>query len=261
MADAWAPQGDGSEVDVLLDLREGHGPRSARTRVVVVDDHKLLAEMLVERLGESGFEAMTTDVFDDALVERVRGLHPDVLLLDAVFHDDEDAGLRVLHELTGHGGGDGEGERPACTMEIVVLTGVADEIRHAEFLDGGAVAVISKGDSFDGVVGKVQDVIAGIDPLGVTRRQHLAQCLTLHRAEQAGESGVFGELTNRERATLQALVDGRSVDEIAVDRTVASSTVRSQVRAVLRKLGAHSQIEVVAFAARHGMRPDEPCVV
>ena len=37
---------------------------------------------------------------------------------------------------------------------------------------------------------------------------------------------------------------------IAKERFVAESTVRSQVRAILQKLGVNSQLEAVALAAR-----------
>lgn len=212
-------------------------------RIAVVDDHQLLAQMLVDHLTERGFAATVAHVDDPALPETLRGLEPNLILLDAVFHDDEDGGLRVLRALADD------------DIRVAMLTGVDDDLRHAEFLDAGAVAVISKTDSFAGVLDQVSDVIDGIDPHGCTRRQDLAQLLTEHRCRREAADGVLRGLTDRERSTLQSLVDGHSVDAIAAARTVASSTVRSQVRAVLRKLGAHSQIEAVALAARNGMAP------
>lgn len=214
-------------------------------RVAVVDDHRLLAQMLVDHLVEHGFDAVVAHVEDPDLASTLRRLRPDLILLDAVFHDDEDGGQRVLEVMAGG---------PA---QIAMLTGVVDELRHAEFLDAGAVAVISKGDSFEGVLAQVKDVIRGLDTHGVTRRQELACRLVDDRLRQEAAGGAIGSLTGREHATLQALVDGHTVDAIAERRTVASSTVRSQIRAILRKLGAHSQIEAVAIAARTGMSPSE----
>jgi two-component system nitrate/nitrite response regulator NarL len=212
-------------------------------RIAVVDDHRLLAQMLVDHLMDQGFSAMVAHVDDPGLPETLRGLEPDLILLDAVFHDDEDGGLQVLEAMADD------------DIRVAMLTGVDDDLRHAEFLDAGAVAVISKTDSFAGVLDQVGDVINGIDPHGCTRRQDLARLLTDHRCRRGATDDLLRALTGRERATLQALVDGHSVDAIAAARTVAPSTVRSQVRAVLRKLDAHSQIEAVALAARSGMAP------
>ncbi len=214
------------------------------TRIAVVDDHRLLAQMMVEHLNQRGGEAVTADVADVGLVATLERLEPDVILLDAVFHDDENGGLRVLHEMAD------------SDAEIVMLTGVTDTLRHAEFLDAGAVAVISKADSFDGVLRQVEDIISGFDPMGATRRAELARQLAGHRKRLADDDhDALSSLTDRERATVQNLVDGMTVDEIASVRTVAPSTVRSQVRSVLQKLGAHSQIEAVSIAARQGMHP------
>jgi DNA-binding NarL/FixJ family response regulator len=91
----------------------------------------------------------------------------------------------------------------------------------------------------------------------VVRRAELARVLYEHRRAVARRERALIDLTSSELGTLQGLVDGLSVDEMARMRTVSSSTVRSHVRAILRKLGAHSQIEAVSIAAKAGMEPRE----
>ena len=54
---------------------------------------------------------------------------------------------------------------------------------------------------------------------------------------------------------LAALVDGLSAEEIAETQYVALTTVRSQIRAVLQKLGVRSQLAAVAHANRVGWKP------
>ncbi len=49
-----------------------------------------------------------------------------------------------------------------------------------------------------------------------------------------------------------ALVDGLSAEEIAETHFVAVTTVRSQVRGILQKLGVRSQLAAVATANRAG---------
>jgi DNA-binding NarL/FixJ family response regulator len=50
-------------------------------------------------------------------------------------------------------------------------------------------------------------------------------------------------------------MEGRSVDRIAETSFVSSDTVRTQVRAILTKLGVNSQLEAVAMARRAGWFP------
>ena len=67
--------------------------------VVVVDDHPLLGQMLVDRLSAQRIAATVVDVDDPGLADTIRGLAPDLVLLDAVFHDDEHGGMRLLGAL------------------------------------------------------------------------------------------------------------------------------------------------------------------
>ena len=53
-------------------------------------------------------------------------------------------------------------------------------------------------------------------------------------------------LTRREDEVLHLLVDGSSTDEISASLSISPATVRSHVRGVLAKLGAHSRREAVA---------------
>ncbi len=216
------------------------------SRVVVVDDHPLLAQMLVDRLCAQGFDGVALGVDDPNLAETIRGRSPDLVLLDAIFDDDEDGGMRVLRALR------------ASHVLVAMLTGVSDEIRHAEFLEAGAIAVLLKSNCISDVLAQVKDVLTGVDIQGITRRVEFQQMLGAHRRQIAAGEGVLGSLTDRERATLQSLVDGVPVEEIAYRRAVALSTVRSQIRAIFRKFDANSQIKAVAIAVRHGMHPSRP---
>ena len=60
----------------------------------------------------------------------------------------------------------------------------------------------------------------------------------------------------RECEVLAALIDGLSAEEIAETQYVALTTVRSQIRAVLQKLGVRSQLAAVAQANRVGWKHD-----
>ena len=60
-------------------------------------------------------------------------------------------------------------------------------------------------------------------------------------------------LTPRERITLRLLAEGRSRDDIARQLNVSTHTVRTHMQNLYAKLGVHSRLELVHFAARHGL--------
>jgi DNA-binding NarL/FixJ family response regulator len=55
-------------------------------------------------------------------------------------------------------------------------------------------------------------------------------------------------LTLRQLEVLQLLADGVTARSIASKLGLAETTVRNHIRAVLARLGAHSQLEAVARA-------------
>jgi PAS domain S-box-containing protein len=65
--------------------------------------------------------------------------------------------------------------------------------------------------------------------------------------ERAARTGSFHALSEREREVLALLAEGRDTGEIGEKLHISVSTVRSHVRNILRKLGAHSRLEAVAL--------------
>ena len=63
---------------------------------------------------------------------------------------------------------------------------------------------------------------------------------------------VARRLSGRERAVLGELARGRATEEIADSLVVSPHTVRSHVKAAMRKLGAHTRAHAVAIALSAG---------
>ncbi|MFP5451021.1 MAG: response regulator transcription factor [Thermoleophilia bacterium] len=64
------------------------------------------------------------------------------------------------------------------------------------------------------------------------------------------------ELSERQRQVLPLLTQGVWAREIGARLGLAEPTVRNHIRAILSKLGCHSQLEAVAVAARRGLLDD-----
>lgn len=64
---------------------------------------------------------------------------------------------------------------------------------------------------------------------------------------------LLRSLTSRERLILKLLAEGVNVREIASRLGVSQHTVRTHMQNLYAKLGAHSRLDVVRFAAEHGL--------
>jgi two-component system, NarL family, nitrate/nitrite response regulator NarL len=144
----------------------------------------------------------------------------------------------------------------ATGAQVIMLTAETRRTVLAACLEEGAAGWVGK-DTFPDQVGRtLTDVLAGTPLIGCTARETMLDELRIERAGVRRALSQFERLTTREREVLAALVDGLSTEEIAETQFVSLTTVRSQIRGVLQKLGVRSQLAAVAQANRVGWKPD-----
>ena len=209
-------------------------------RILIVDDHPLVAVGLQLALRSRGWEVQVADgPTVDAVLEWARAFEAECVLLD-------------LHLGELGNGRDLIGPLRETSRAVVMLTGETDRLLLAACLEAGADGWIGKAAFLDDVVALIEDALAGRPLVGVTQRQELLDDLRAHRASLERSRSPFERLTPREQRVLGALVDGLSGEEIAEAHFVAVTTVRSQIRGILQKLGVRSQLAAVATATRAG---------
>jgi DNA-binding NarL/FixJ family response regulator len=121
----------------------------------------------------------------------------------------------------------------------------SDEL--AALAAGGAV-VLNQDVPFLPLVASVERALANSP---YVQPRSTAQVSAAIRARSA-EAAALARLTERERAVLCGMIHGRNAHRIAEDGSRAVTTVRSQIQAVLRRLGVSSQLSAVAIAQRSG---------
>ncbi len=139
----------------------------------------------------------------------------------------------------------------ATGAHVVMLTAERRRTVLAECLEAGAVGWIGVTTPLDEVDATLARVTSGGSIIGRTERSQLLEHLRLERAQSRRAEAIFEQLTHREALVLAALTDGLNADEIARAHFVALTTVRSQIRSVLQKLGVKSQLAAVAIADTH----------
>jgi DNA-binding NarL/FixJ family response regulator len=211
--------------------------------VLIVDDHRLVAEGLEAALGLDGFAPVLSDCESaEAIVEEARRLGPDLVILD----------LQL-----GHVGDGCELIRPLVALgtRVLVLSGVTDRIHLALCLEAGAIGVVSKAGSFTGLLEQVERAARGDAVNPVTERATYTEELRQHRADERARTAPFAALTRREAQVLGMIMEGMSARDIASESYVSVATVRTQIRSLFQRLGVNSQLEAAAMARSWGWQP------
>jgi DNA-binding NarL/FixJ family response regulator len=213
--------------------------------VLIVEDHALVAVSLQLALTARGWDVETTDgPTAAAVIALAQSFQPRLVLLDIELGERLGSGIPLIEPLRATG------------AHVVMLTAETRRPVLATCLEQGAAGWIGKDVFLDDVDASLRDVLAGMPLIGRGAREAMLDELRIERAGQRRALSPFERLTARERDVLAALVDGMSAEEIAEARVVALTTVRSQIRAVLQKLGVRSQLAAVAHANRVGWTCD-----
>ncbi|MFB9313982.1 helix-turn-helix transcriptional regulator [Nocardioides plantarum] len=139
-------------------------------------------------------------------------------------------------------------------LRWVLVVSHHDEVEWGELVEAGATLLptwISLDDLSSGLV----RLMAGADLMSPGSRQRIVRDWRVRRDRMDEVARRLGRLTPREAEVLQLLSAGLSVRRIAELRDVAETTVRTQVKAILRKLEVTSQLAAVALVAR--ARPED----
>lgn len=215
----------------------------ARPPVLVVDDHELVSASLTIALQSYGLPAVCCVVTDtEGVVHCAAAMQPGLALLDLELGRDSWNGPVDGVELASALRADG--------WTVVAVTGQLTPERMAAAIAGGAAAVLSKSTPLRELLRVVADVAAGRSVISHEERR---RWLSLHRQLQADarrHANRLSKLTPRERDVLDRLVRGHRAAAIADEFVVSLTTVRSQIRSILLKLGVRSQLEAVALAGR-----------
>jgi DNA-binding NarL/FixJ family response regulator len=207
--------------------------------VMIVDDHRLLADSLALALEGHGIRAVLPELgTPEALLASAVERRPDLVLLDLDLGGNLGDGSTLVRPLVEAG------------LRVLVVTASSDVEQLARAVELGAVGVVAKNGPFPELLASVVSAARGTEVMAPMVRLHLLDEARRRREQRASTLAPFGRLTERESHVLRELAKGHAVAEIARRSFVSEATVRSQVRCILTKLGVRSQLEAVVAAQR-----------
>ncbi len=202
-------------------------------RLILCDDHVMLAEALGAALAGRGHEVLAVTSTPATAVAAVRRHQPDICLLDLSFHG-EHSGLdaaRAISSLPGQ-------------TKVVLLSAVTDPDTLAAAVQLPVAGYIRKDQNVDEIA-RALDLIAAGDVLIAPGLPHP----TRNRRASPRPPDPMDELTAREQEVVRRIVNGESTKHMAAAMNITPDTVRSYVKNVLTKLGVHSRLQVAAIAS------------
>lgn len=199
---------------------------------LVVDDHPLFCDALELTLRSvAEFSTIkTADCLEDALVILEEEVAPTIILLDLNLPDV--SGLDGLIRL----------KRQAAQTPVIIVSSMTDNSIISAAIVAGASGFVPKHspravfkDAIDQIErGEVFKPAGYVDSNAPSERDE-----TMAR---------LSSLTNQQARILDLICEGKLNKQIAFDLTIAETTVKAHVTAIMRKLGVQSRTQAVLFA-------------
>lgn len=211
--------------------------------ILIVDDHPLVREGLKSILKP----AIKYEVVGQAgnardAIQMVRNLKPDLVLLDLGLPDK--SGLELSCEI--------RTVSPPTRILIVSMHSKVDYIVKA--FQAGATGYMTKESATGSLLGGIECVLNGeyfMD--GSVSHQVVKKLMQTPDKEMKITDAAYESLTPREQEVMVLLAEGYSAKEAAAKLFISPKTIENHRTNIMNKLGLHSTLELVRYAARLGL--------
>jgi DNA-binding NarL/FixJ family response regulator len=209
------------------------------TRLIIVDDHKLVHHSIGQSLGmEKGFVVVARANTGKSAVKLAEEHKPDIMLMDISMPDMN--GMKACRQILA--------ENPA--IKILALTMHSEKVYIMGRLDAGASGYILKSCAYKELLTAIETVLSG--------KVYLSRDIALLVADQAVNveketTDGFSQLSPREREVLRLIADGYTSKEIATQQKISHRTVDIHRNNLKKKLDVHSIAGLTKVAISKGL--------
>ena len=207
------------------------------TRIVIADDHTLVAEGL-KGLLEPEFQVVAIVPSGRELIATTRELQPDVILVDVTMPGLN--GIDAIRQL----------KREGSSAKAVVLTMNTDVVYARRAFEAGAVGYVLKNAVSGELVAAIREVILGNTYVTPKIAGQLIGALAAGAIES--EEPV-DRLSNRQRQILRLLAEGLSAKQAAAKLGISRRTVETHKYRIMRAVGVETSAELIRFAVEKGI--------
>ncbi len=207
-----------------------------RPRILIADDHKLMAEAL-QHLLQADFDVVGTVADGRALIRAANELKPELVVVDI--------GMPLLNGL------DAADQLKALhpDIKLIFLTQNREPRFAVDAFRRKASGYLLKDSAASELTTAIREALQGrtyISPL-------IADGMITHALNQDPGDPGLRELSSREREVLQLLAEGKSMKEVASVLDISPRTVEFHKYRVMVLLGVKTNAELVQYAIKHGL--------
>lgn len=209
------------------------------TTAILADDHDIVRRGLRGILENEGACKVLAEAADGLTAAQLVEKHkPQILVLD--LNMPRLHGIEVLRQ----------SRTSSPNTRVIVLSMHSDEPYVIESLRAGAMAYILKGSESQEILQALKEVMSGRRFLSATLSEWAINALV---AKPADDADPLQSLTQRERMVVQLAAEGQNNTQIAEKLFISPRTAETHRTNLLRKLGLHTQTDLVRFAIRKGL--------
>ena len=199
-------------------------------QIVVIDDHILLRDMIVDTLNsENDFKVV--GVSDDAQesIEMCKNLKPDILIMDICTANNSNgvSYAKLVKEI-----------HP--DIKIIIMTGVLDISFINESKDAGIESFIYKSISKDSLIATVRNTANGYSMYPNSK------------SDQDIKNNILSKLTNKEIQVLTLYCKLLDKDEVAEALSISLRTLKSHIHSIYEKTGFNNLNKLAIYCVSNG---------
>lgn len=206
-------------------------------RVLIVDDHKILAQALVDYLNSKAhIDCIGMVHSGQEAIEQVPQLQPDVILMDI-----------------GMPGMDGVEccKRLMAANDQLRIVGLSTHIEISvakSLFKAGAVGYVSKTADINEAVTAIERVHDGHRYIGEVIREEYLSELSNEKPRKVSSYRYVPQLTNREIEVLQLIAEELTTEEIGQKLFISSNTVQTHRKNLISKFGVRNSVGLILKA-------------
>jgi DNA-binding NarL/FixJ family response regulator len=206
-------------------------------RVLIVDDHKFMVELLAQRLSlESNVKVVGMANRGSAALHILKSEKADIVLLDMEL--DKENGIHVARELL----------KVDPALRIVGLSMHDTDHHPISLLELGGLGFISKTATGREIIEGIMRVAAGDMAISPKIAVFLAtQCVIQNPIDQ------IRLLSSNERRILILIAQGFNIEDIAKKLSLTRKTILNHRQNLRKKLNANTDVELCLIAIKSGL--------
>ena len=217
-----------------------------KIHLLIVDDHPLARFGIRNQLKDVEDFAVVGEADDgDAALQKVKELHPDVLILDLFIPIM--SGFEVTKTV----------RNSYPQTHVLILTAYEQEEYVQQALEFGAEGYLLKSAEKEELIAAIRSVVQGDKAFSRRVKEIIVKGFLNNRDHAKTSESPSSLLTARELEILELVSQGLTNQQIAQKLFISSRTIDTHRTNIMHKIGVHDVAHLVRYAVEHGLIKDK----